>query len=377
MERKLPENVWARRLKSGHVVYQFEKRLHIRVDGSIAYRGTFSRSLGSERSDVERRRLLALAEYRRERERLEDYCHGRVAPEQVTFRRFAIDTFFPSVHAGRNSPKNHRTAMSRYEAYIDPVLGDLALPEVTREDVSDVLAGLEDLAKSTRRQVMLLVKGILRWAEIDRMIERSPFFHEIHLPAVPRGLPRPLSSEQVEALLAPGVLRPWQRAFTMVALVSGLRSSEIRGLRLSDIDWERGLVRIEKGKGEKDRNVPLFTELRIVLRNWLDEQRGERVRSVYVIPMGESFAWVRRSWPTVGFHWTLHQCRHTFACAYLDSGGSIETLSEILGHGDTRTTAIYGRVSNRKVIAEAMEVVRGFLGARHGARHADSVAKGE
>lgn len=377
--KELPENVWARTLRSGETVFQFEKRINVRVDGRTVHRAKFSRSLGTDRRDVERRRLLALAEYRRERERLEDHYHGRAAPELVSFRSFALDSYFPHVFAPRNSAKELRTYMSRFEAYVDPVLGDLALPDVRRQDVSDVLPGVACLSASTQRKVMSIVRGVLDLAEDDGLIERTPFRPRLHLPKVRRGLPRPLLREQVEALLNAEALSPMHRAFVMVALVSGMRRAEIRDLRRGDVDWERGVVRVERGKGGKDRNVPLTPDLRSVLRGWLDESdRGNKVRSVSVFPMGkESFAWVRRSWKAVGFPWGLHLCRHTFACAYLDNGGSFEKLSAILGHGDVRTTMIYGQVSNRAVAAEAMQVVQGFLGAPHGAPHAHPTAQGE
>jgi len=194
------------------------------------------------------------------------------------------------------------------------------------------------------------------------------FFYTVTLkrPAValplPKGvkkLPEVLSREEVARLLAStATLR--ERALLMATYGGGLRVSEVVRLRVSDIDAERGMVRVEQGKGRKDRYTLLGTRLLAELRHywqvyrpappWLFPQRSKAA------PMDPSTAQKlyygakRRAGITkVG---GIHALRHAFATHLVEAGTDLATLQQLLGHDSITTTMRYVHVARSRVTAQ-------------------------
>ena len=143
------------------------------------------------------------------------------------------------------------------------------------------------------------------------------------------------------------------RCMFKLAYGTGLRMSEIRLLRLSDIDSERMRIRVNQGKGRKDRDVVLPGSLLAELRQYYKACRPK----VYLFngqtkgePMAQrslqhalqrAVVRARLIKPV-----TMHSFRHTFACHSLEMGMDLVTLQHILGHAHLRTTLLYLRVAD-------------------------------
>lgn len=174
----------------------------------------------------------------------------------------------------------------------------------------------------------------------------------------PQRLPVILSPEEVSSLLghAPGMKA---RAVLSVAYGAGLRASEVVSLRVSDIDSERQVIRVEQGKGRKDRYAMLSDDLLEVLRQWWRVGHGKGV----MLPDGWLFpgqnpinAMSTRQLSRI-FHGareaagidkrvSLHTLRHCFATHLLEQKVDIRVIQVLLGHKKLETTAHYSRVDS-------------------------------
>ena len=167
----------------------------------------------------------------------------------------------------------------------------------------------------------------------------------------PQRLPVTLSTEEVRRLLdATTTLR--ERAIMEIAYSSGLRLGEVLRLKLTDIDSERMVIRVERGKGGKDRNVMLATSLLETLRaywkrnkprRWLfPGQGGERPLSPTMVQ--RAFA-VAKERARIDKPVSFHSLRHSFATHLLESGVNVRTIQALLGHRSLGTTERYTHVA--------------------------------
>lgn len=167
----------------------------------------------------------------------------------------------------------------------------------------------------------------------------------------------PAAGGETEAALA-GARRWRDDAILEVLYGSGLRVSELCGLQPSDLDLDRGLVRVW-GKGSKQRQVPLSEPSVTALRRWLAEGRphlagAEAGTAVFVNMRGKPITRhdvgriVDRRSPTPTHP---HALRHTFATHLLDGGADLRSVQELLGHQDLATTQIYTHVSRERMQA--------------------------
>ncbi|MBN2257511.1 MAG: tyrosine-type recombinase/integrase, partial [Anaerolineaceae bacterium] len=148
------------------------------------------------------------------------------------------------------------------------------------------------------------------------------------------------------------------RILAMIAYATGLRHSEVLHLRVSDIDSKRMMIRVESGKGNKDRYVPLSPTLLAWLRAYWKIGRPASYLFPGKIPgmplTKESVCRaIRRARRTSGISKAvnLRMLRHSFAKHLLDSGTNIRIIQALLGHRSLNTTAIYTTVSSATIHA--------------------------
>lgn len=173
----------------------------------------------------------------------------------------------------------------------------------------------------------------------------------------PKRLPVILGRDEVRRLLA-AARRVKTRAMLATIYATGLRVSELVGLKVADIDSRRMVIRVRQGKGQKDRYVMLSEKLLAVLReywrsrrpaDWLfpgDDPAKPLTRRVV---QRNCDAAARRAGLTKRV--SPHALRHAFATHLLESGTDIRTIQALLGHRSLRTTALYTYVSPEKVSA--------------------------
>ena len=218
--------------------------------------------------------------------------------------------------------------------------------------------GLEDVRAF---QVHLVANGI-SWPALNQTVCALRFFYGVTLgrneiperipyARQPHKLPVVLSADEVVRFLEAVPSLKTRTALT-TAYAAGLRASEAVGLRIGDIDSGRMVIRIEHGKGGKDRYVMLAGQLLRILRSywklarpahWLFPGRdAARPMNVQVLHWACRSARVAAG---LDKHVTVHTLRHSFATHLLENGTDIRIIQVLLGHSNLSTTARYTQVA--------------------------------
>jgi integrase/recombinase XerD len=179
----------------------------------------------------------------------------------------------------------------------------------------------------------------------------------IPAPKKPRRLPVVLSPDEVVRALE-CVTSPKHRAVLTTCYAAGLRISEAVRLRPRDLDSQRMVIRIEQGKGQRDRYVMLSPKLLAVLRDWWRLSRpttwlfpGERPDHPLGRAAVEQACHRARRRARLTKPLTPHVLRHCFAVHLLEAGTDVRTIQLLLGHRSLETTARYLRIATTKVCA--------------------------
>jgi integrase/recombinase XerD len=188
---------------------------------------------------------------------------------------------------------------------------------------------------------------------------------KIDSPKLPRGLPKTLTEEDVESLLAaPPVeqaLGLRDKAMLETLYASGLRVSELVALKLAQVSQDMGVLRVV-GKGSKERLVPLGEEALAWIKRYLKEARPELLGArtsddLFVTARGSAMTrqmfWglLRRYCARAGFRKSVspHTLRHAFATHLLNHGADLRAVQLMLGHADISTTEIYTHVAKERL----------------------------
>ena len=222
--------------------------------------------------------------------------------------------------------------------------------------------GLEDVRAF---QVHLVATGI-SWPALNQTVCALRFFYGVTLghgeiperipyAREPRKLPVVLSPEEVPRLLnaAPGLK---YKAALSVAYGAGLRAAEVISLKTGDIDSKRMVIRVEQGKGRKDRYVMLSPHLLELLRAWWKTARPQgwlfpgrdRVQPMTTRQLNRAcHAAADRA--EIDKRMSLHTLRHSFATHLLEQNIDIRVIQVLLGHAKLDTTALYTRVATKTI----------------------------
>jgi integrase/recombinase XerD len=274
-----------------------------------------------------------------------------------------IDAYLDHLRVERSLAGNTLEAYARDLSTLAAHVGDETEPSAIGPEaiaglmVKNVARGFG--ARSSARQLSAL-RGFFRFLVRERAVVEDPTAL-VDRPRLSRKLPRVLSFEEVERLLAaPDVSTDrgaLHAAMLHVMYASGLRVSELCALRLSDLDMQRGLVRA-RGKGGKQRLVPVGE---IALSHAARYLRDVRPRlappdetTLFFSTRGSGrftregfWRMVRRYATGVGIVPlpSPHKLRHSFATHLLRGGADLRAVQAMLGHADLGTTEIYTHVA--------------------------------
>ena len=259
------------------------------------------------------------------------------------------------VRMHRNA-KGQQIAAQRVRDFVEPFMGAMELGRVTREDVRAFRLWLESrtqLSLTTVGNVLSDVRCLLNWCEDGGLVERSPFPRRI-MPKLEERLPDRLTDEEAASIAA--LPEPWGFVCRF-ALGTGLRwgemcraqAADVKRLRVVGEVEDRWFLEVSQTKSGRVRRVPLSAGL-------LREVRQRVGRLVpYAVGSPGSFATrVRRQTGIERFH--VHQTRHTFACQWVERGGSLAALQQVLGHASIEMTQRYARLSDEAVMREAARI---------------------
>jgi integrase/recombinase XerD len=208
------------------------------------------------------------------------------------------------------------------------------------------------------------LRAFYRWAENEKLLPANVAEH-LSLPRRWKRLPKSLTDDEIDKLLAPVIPETpaslCDQAILELAYASGLRISELRSLRLEQLQLESGFLNVI-GKGNKERVVPLGRKAAEAIRRYLDSGRPGLVTrktpaNVFITRRGTPFArptlWRRIKdrvkHAGVARNVTPHMLRHSFATHLLEHGADLRVIQELLGHANISTTEIYTHVTGNRL----------------------------
>jgi integrase/recombinase XerD len=237
----------------------------------------------------------------------------------------------------------------------------LTVEAVTRQDLESFVRALMSSGLSPRSaaRAVACVRGFYRFLVLDRRLDTSPA-DDLRAPRAWPALPHFLSIEEIDRLLAaPDVSTPRgvrDRAMVELLYATGLRVSELVGLRPADLNLDAGYLSCN-GKGQKERFVPIGDEAVACVRRYLHDGRpsllaGKSSPRLFVNARGGPLSRVG-FWKILKEHalkaglppgLSPHVLRHSFATHLLDRGADLRAIQMMLGHSDLSTTQIYTHV---------------------------------
>ncbi len=266
----------------------------------------------------------------------------------------------------RNTLESYRRDVTQFSAWLAGQ-GVAGLLQASAADVHRHLAWQVTEKKARPRTTGRLVSALRRFYRFAAQegLRRDDPTVEIEAPRLPRSLPKSLSEAQVEALLAAPAaetaLGLRDRAMLETLYASGLRVSELVGLKVQQVSLDMGVVRV-LGKGAKERLAPLGEEALDWVQRYLKLARPEilgarRGDALFVTgrggPMTRQAFWalVKRYARLAGIDPAIspHTLRHAFATHLLNHGADLRVVQLLLGHADISTTQIYTHVARERL----------------------------
>jgi integrase/recombinase XerD len=264
----------------------------------------------------------------------------------------------------RNTLESYRRDLAQFAQWLENHAAKLLL-KAERADLERYLAVRSPVSKprSIGRLVASL-RRLYRFALREGRIEHDPT-QQLGSPKLPRSLPKSLSEEEVERLLqapdATQLLGVRDRAMLETLYATGLRVSELVGLKVSEMSLDMGVVRVT-GKGNKTRLVPLGEEALDWIKRYLQQTRaailnGQLCDALFVTQRGDAMTrqafWylIKRYARLAGIAKPMspHVLRHAFATHLLNHGADLRVVQMLLGHADISTTQIYTHVARERL----------------------------
>jgi integrase/recombinase XerD len=267
----------------------------------------------------------------------------------------------------RNSVESYARDVRRYQAFLS-ASGRRSWDEVVRQDVQAHLGALarDGIAPRSQARALSAIRGLHRLLLSER-VSRSDPTDEVDAPRRTRKLPQLLSRDEVDRLLAAprqarGAAGIRDRAMLELLYATGLRVSELVTLEVNQVDLESRVL-LARGKGNKERLVPVGAPAADALRAWLAGPRERvlrlrRSRDLFVTPRGRRMT-RQGFWKLLGRYARAagisrrispHKLRHSFATHLLEGGADLRAVQAMLGHADVATTQIYTHVSRARLI---------------------------
>jgi integrase/recombinase XerD len=261
-----------------------------------------------------------------------------------------IERFLESPALGEATRRAYRHDVEEFGQWLED--RRLLLAEVDVRVLTDYVSDLgrarpRKLAPATIARKIAAVRSFLRFTLGPAQVSDTSL-----APRRPRRLPDTPKTAEVEAALdaldGDGPLALRNRALVELVYSAGLRSSEAVGLDLADVDFDREQLHV-RGKGGKERMVPLGEEAGYLLARYLREARPGLLRgaenAVFVSARGKRLdtSTLRRIFAHP------HRLRHAFATHLLEGGADLRTIQELLGHSSLSTTQLYSHVDGRRL----------------------------
>lgn len=280
-----------------------------------------------------------------------------------------IEQFTDALWMERGLSKNtlsaYQSDLNKFASWLEANTSRTLL-QVRRDDLMDYMTHLYERAQQARSTARLLscLRQFYQHALREGWVEIDPS-SRIDAPKLGRSLPKSLTEEEVESLLAaPDLDSPEgfrDRAMLEVLYATGLRVSELVGLRLEQVGLSQGVLRVV-GKGDKERLIPLGEDAVDWLDRFVKGVRPDILQERFcseIFPTRRGAGMTRQAFwhrikkhaRTAGIskHLSPHTLRHAFATHLLNHGADLRVVQMLLGHSDLSTTQIYTYVAQERL----------------------------
>lgn len=296
--------------------------------------------------------------------------HGQALPGPLSAQ---IPLYLAHLRVERGLAENtlasYRRDLQRYNAFLaGREVADAAA--LTEQDIEACVQacrlgqdGGTPLAASSAARLVASVRGLHRFLLEEGVVARD-VSADVARPAVPKALPKALDLPTVEAILAAAARKPGPAGARNAALLeflyaTGARISEAVGMDVDDVCLSEPASALLRGKGRKERVVPVGSHAVAALRGYIAVARpelvarGEGTPALFVNARGQRLsrqsAWAvlqeAAAAADVQEHISPHVLRHSFATHILNAGADVRVVQELLGHASVTTTQIYTRVT--------------------------------
>ena len=265
----------------------------------------------------------------------------------------------------KNTAASYQLDLKKFHAFLTARNTDFL--SFSKSDIVDFIQKLRDESYSAASicRFISTIRGLCKYLLVERRITEDPS-ENLQAPKKWERLPKAISIEDVKRLLeasyADTLSKPVaNRDYVMFELLysSGLRVSELISLRLEDISFDAGFLRVI-GKGSKERIVPLHMRALERLKRFISLERPEILRkrnSSYLFitrrggPMTRQRFWqtMKKLGKRTGLDISPHTMRHSFATHLLEGGADLRSLQKLLGHADISTTQVYTKVTTDRL----------------------------
>jgi len=265
----------------------------------------------------------------------------------------------------KNTVASYHLDLKKFHTFLTGKAEDFL--SFSKADIVDFIQKLRDENYSTASicRFISTIKSLCKYLLVENRITEDPS-ENLQAPKRWERLPKAISIADVKTLLESGnpnnLSKPVvNRDYVMFELLysSGLRVSELISLRLEDISFDAGFLRVI-GKGSKERIVPLHMRALERLKRYVSLKRPEILRkksSPYLFitrrggPMTRQRFWqtMKKLGRRIGLDISPHTMRHSFATHLLEGGADLRSLQKLLGHADIATTQIYTKVTTDRL----------------------------
>lgn len=278
----------------------------------------------------------------------------------------AIDNFINYIASekglSRNTISSYSTDLKRFSDFLHGA-GITDVSGITTDRILVFLKSLKTsrLSSSSVIRYQVTIRNFFRFMLKEGVLKKDPV-HILELPKRDRKLPQVMNESEVESLLnSPSLIQDKKRqirdkAMFEVMYATGLRVSELVGMTLNSIEMTVGFIKV-KGKGSKERIVPIGDAAKEAVAHYLEEGRPAFLRrttdALFLTQQGEAFSrqgfwkllktYLKKT--NITKHVTPHTLRHSFATHLLEHGADLRSVQLMLGHSDISTTQIYTHIN--------------------------------
>jgi len=275
-----------------------------------------------------------------------------------------IDHLWLEDGLSKNTLNSYRLDLNLFSQWLNKDLEKNIL-DVSQADIQEYLAFKFPTSKSRSiSRLLATLRRLFRYLLRENKITIDPTL-EIQSPKIPKSLPKSLSEEDIESLLAAPNLEKSSglrdKAMLELLYACGLRVSELVNILLTELSLTEGIVRVT-GKGSKTRLVPMGEEAVDWIKKYINEGRKDILKqqsSKYLFVTLRGQAMTRQAfWYLIKRYSILakinkpmspHILRHAFATHLINHGADLRVVQVLLGHSDISTTQIYTHVARERL----------------------------